>query len=147
MNIRTICPDDRDIFMEMVREFYASPAVSSDVDFSNFETTFQLSIENSPFLRTLMLEDGGEPVGYGLLSFTYSNEVGGMVVLMEELYIRAAFRGLGHAHSFFAFVEREYPAAKRFRLEVRADNVGAISLYRRLGYGDIPYAQMCRDRI
>lgn len=129
----------------MAGEFYTSSAVTCTVDRQNFASTFDLAMEQSPFLRLLIIEDAGRPAGYGQLSFTYSNEVGGMVVFMEELYIRQAHRGKGYGHDFFAFVERAYPAVRRFRLEVRADNTKAIALYRRLGYSNIPYTQMGRD--
>lgn len=138
--------DDRDIFLSMVEDFYLSSAVMHKVDFRNFEITFAAAMDQSPFVRALIMEDEGKPMGYALLSFTYSNEVGGMVVLIEELYINEAYRGHGYGHRLIEFLEQEYPSAKRFRLEVRKDNKNAIRLYKRLGYNVLDYDQMVKDK-
>ena len=144
--IRDMVPEDKENFLSMVRMFYQSPAVESAVDEQHFETTFHAALSHSPYIRILMLEDRGQLVGYAQLSFTYSNEAGGMAVLIEELYISRACRGRGMGHAFFSFLEKEYPDVKRFRLEVHSDNVRAIRLYRSLGYSTLRYKQMIRDR-
>ncbi|NLV86039.1 MAG: GNAT family N-acetyltransferase [Clostridiales bacterium] len=136
---------DKDVFLSMVKSFYSSEAVSSPVEPENFEATFKAAMDKSPFMRALMIEHEGKPVGYGLLSFTYSNEVGGMVVLAEELYITEAYRGKGYGREFFAFIEREYPKARRFRLEVMQGNTKAIRLYEKLGYKPLEYRQMVKN--
>lgn len=143
--IRDLSPGDKKVFLSMVKSFYSSAAVAHDVDSQNFETTFDAAMSKSQFMRALIIEDNGAPVGYALLSFTYSNEVGGMVVLVEELYINEACRSKGFGSKLFEFLEREYPSAKRFRLEVREDNRKAIELYKRLGYDVLDYAQMVKD--
>lgn len=143
--IRDLLPNDRDIFLSMVKIFYSSEAVAHNVDFKNFEATFNAAMNKSPFIRALIIEDDGIPAGYALLSFTYSNEVGGMVVLIEELYISDSYRGKGFGSQFLEFLEQEYPLAKRFRLEVVKDNKKAIDLYSRFGYKSLDYAQMVKD--
>lgn len=143
--IRDLLPDDKDLFLSMAKDFYSSNAVAHSVDLKNFETTFATAINQSPFLRVLIIEDEGNPIGYALLSFTYSNEAGGMVVWFEELYIDKAHRGKGYGSKCFQFVEQAYPLAKRFRLEVRKDNKKAFHLYYRLGYDDLDYVQMVKD--
>ncbi len=142
---RDLQEGDKDVFLSMVKTFYSSEAVSSPVEPKNFETTFKAAMDKSPFMRALMIEHEGKPVGYGLLSFTYSNEAGGMVVLAEELYIAEAYRGKGYGQAFFAFTEKEYPAARRFRLEVMKGNKKAIHLYEKLGYKPLEYRQMIKD--
>lgn len=143
--LRDLLPDDREIFLSMVKSFYSSSAVAHNVDFRNFEATFEAAMDKSPFLRIFIMEDGGSPMGYALLSFTHSNEAGGLVVLVEELYISEACRGKGYGRAFFEFLEQEYPSAKRFRLEVREDNKKAMDLYYRLGYNVLDYMQMVKD--
>ncbi|MEL7625209.1 MAG: GNAT family N-acetyltransferase [Clostridiales bacterium] len=143
--IRDLLPKDKELFIAMAKEFYASAAVAHNVDVRNFAITFNAAMANSPFIRALIIEAEQKPAGYALLSFTYSNEAGGMVVLIEELYINKALRGKGLASEFFNFLEQEYPLAKRFRLEVRQDNKKAISLYQKLGYQSLDYVQMIKD--
>lgn len=138
--------DDQELLLSMLSEFYQSDAVAHTVDAGNFETTFNAAMDHSPFIRILVIERDQIPVGYALLSFTYSNEMGGIVVLIEELYIRKNHQGKGYAREFFAFLEQEYSGAKRFRLEVREDNTNATDLYRKLGYTTLGYLQMVKDQ-
>lgn len=145
IKIRDILQEDKDIFLSMVKCFYSSSAVAHNVDPQNYNITFDAVMHKSPFIRALIIENSGAPVGYALLSFTYSNEVGGMVVLIEELYISEECRGKGCGSELFEFLEQEYPSFKRLRLEVRRDNKRAIELYTRNGYKFLDYVQMVKD--
>ena len=143
--IREINPDDKALFMEMAETFYSSKAVAHKVDSRVLETVFNTAVSKSPFIRALIIEDGELPVGFALLSFSYATEVGGLVVLLEDLYISEKCRGKGLGSKVMRFMEREYPLAKRFRLEVTKENEKAIDLYRRLGYRTLEYVQMVKD--
>jgi len=92
-----------------------------------------------------MIENHEKPIGYALLSFTYSNEAGGMGILIEEVQIDSAYRGGGYGSKLFSFLEQEYPTVKRFRLEVDVNNIKAIDLYIRLGYKIFDYVQMVKE--
>ena len=86
------------------------------------------------------------PAGYGLVSLTYSNEAGGLVVWLEELYIRDFARGFGLGTELIGYIENQYrDQAVRFRLEVEEENHAAVRLYRRKGYTSLPYAQMVKE--
>jgi ribosomal protein S18 acetylase RimI-like enzyme len=79
------------------------------------------------------------------LSFSFATEVGGLVVLLEDLYISEERRGKGLGHKFMQFIEQEYPLAKRFRLEVTKENTQAIDLYGKLGFEVLEYVQMVKN--
>ena len=77
----------------------------------------------------------------------YSAEVGGRCVFIEEIFLKPEFRGQGLGTEIMAWLEREYPAARRFRLEVTQVNQGAVRLYQRAGYEFLRYDQMVLDKI
>ena len=143
--IRDITKEDKSIFLKMAADFYSSKAVMYSIDIQIHETNFDTALSKSPFMRALIIEDGGAPVGYALLSFSYSTEAGGLVILLEDLYISESCRGKGLGHKFMQFIEQEYPTAKRFRLEVVRDNKKAIDLYSKFGYKQLDYMQMIKD--
>ena len=143
--VRDAVQKDKQAFISMAAEFYSSGVVMHDINPVNFETTFNAAMDKSPYVRILMIESDEKPIGYALLSQTYSNEAGGMVLLIEEVYINEAYRGGGHGKGLFEFLEEQYPAAKRFRLEVMGDNQKAISLYKRIGFDVLNYVQMVKD--
>ena len=143
--IRDITPEDKAAFLAMAEQLYSSKAVTNKVDRHILEATFDAAINKSPFLRAFIIVDNDMPVGYALLSFSYATEVGGLVVLLEDLYISEKCRGMGLGNKFLQFIEQEYPLAKRFRLEVTKENKQAIGLYSKLGYKFHDYIQMVKD--
>ena len=86
---------DREIFLEFCSDFYRGDAVDHPISKAQMVTTFDEILRQGPYLRGLLFEQDREPAGYGQLSFTFSNEAGGFVVLIEELYVLPAFQGRG----------------------------------------------------
>jgi len=88
--------------------------------------------------RAVVLECGGESAGYAFLVSFWSNELGGEISIIDEIYIRAAWRGRGFGSMLLASLESDrtlwptLPVA--FELEVSPDNVRAAALYERLGF-------------
>ena len=138
LTIRKIEPRDRDIYMVMVQDFYHSPAVLAPVPLSNMEAGFEEFCSDSPFTDAFMFEYEGEIVGFRALAYTYSQEAGGRVVWIEEIYLRPEHRGRGFGTAFIRFVLDTIPA-KRYRLETEPDNVRAAELYRRCGFEHFEY--------
>ena len=143
--VRKITRDDREIFLALTREFYASDAVLHDVPDVYHTDAFVEMMRSQAYISGYLIECDGAVAGYGLTARSYSHEAGGPVVWLEELYIRAEFRSRGLGSEFFRQVTEENRDARRFRLEVEPENVRAIALYRRLGYENLPYVQMIRD--
>lgn len=144
--IRYMNESDRVLFLGLVDEFYHTTAVLHEVPKENFEHTFRQIVENNPFVRGIILEKDAKQAGYALLSLTYSNEVGGLVVLVEEIFVKPEFRSCGLGKELFEFIEQEFGStAKRYRLEVTRNNTRAVELYKRMGYEPLDYLQMIRD--
>lgn len=135
---------DRTQYVAMSREFYQGDGVSHPVPEKNFQNTFTQILQRNPYLEGWMIENNGQAAGYILLSFTYGNEAGGMVVLLEELYIRPEHQGQGLGTQALSFVKEQYGGmAVEIQLEVMPQNKGAIRLYQKHGYKSIVYQEMC----
>lgn len=147
MPIRRIAGEDRAVYLEMAAEFYASGAVLHPVPAVYFERTFDEMLRSSVYLDgfLLMAEDGAI-AGYAVVSKTFSQEVGGMAAWMEEIYVRPMYQGQGLGRAFLEEYERLRPEMVRLRLEVEPENRRAIRLYERLGYTEMGYYQMVKDK-
>ena len=141
--IRYFEQKDREKFFELSHSLHNSDAVLFEVSDEAFGKTFDLVLENSPYAAAYMIEADGQSVGFGLLTFSYSNEMGGLIVWLEELYIIEEFRSRGLGKEFLEFLKNKYKGeAAYIRLEVTDSNKDATRLYENMGYKELLYKQM-----
>ena len=143
--IRKLTAADRELFLTLMDEFYHSGAVLHPTPAQYHINTFEEIMASDRYLLCYLLESEAGCAGYALLSRSFSPEVGGSVIWLEEIYLRPAFRGRGLGSGFFDWLEQNLPAA-RYRLEIEPDNHAAAALYRSRGYRPLPYLQMVKDR-
>lgn len=146
MNYIKIQGKHEEIVIPMVKEFYSSDAVDHAVEGAILEQTFRDACDDSQAaLWGYLMEDQGETVGFFYLTSFYACEMGGMCLMIEEIFIKNQHRGKGYGKKAFEWIHETYPQYKRFRLEVTDSNEGAIKLYEALGYRRLGYGQMVRD--
>ncbi|MDL2227035.1 GNAT family N-acetyltransferase [Deltaproteobacteria bacterium OttesenSCG-928-M10] len=143
--IRRFKADDLEIYLALSRDFYASEATDHPVSEGHFHHTFSECISDSPMARGWMIEDEkGRPVGYFLASLTWSNEFGGRIAWLEELWLAENARGSGLGRRVFEAVTHELAEKDKvlgFRLEVAPANAGVTALYKKMGFTPVPYTQ------
>ena len=144
--IRPITFADRQRYIAMCKEFYGGDAVLHPVPENYFQRIFDALMEQTPYAAAYIIEQNGETAGYALLAKSFSQEAGGIVIWIEELYIRPQFQGHGLGTAFFRFLEEQNDGTvKRYRLEYEPDNVRGAALYRRLGFTPLAYGQMIKE--
>lgn len=144
--IRKIKIEDKPYYLEMAQYFYSSEAVQHNVPERHFLDTFNELMRSDEYTAGYMMEYEGNKAGYALLAKTFSQEAGGMVLWIDELYVMPEYRCCGLGHEFFCYLKSNLcDHVKRIRLEVEDTNKKAISLYRSMGFDDLPYSQMAKD--
>ena len=139
--IRSMEARDRAAVLEMMRVFYASPAVLSDGSEEIFEADIDACVSGSPYLEGYVFENTEGLLGYAMLAKSFSTEFGRPCLWIEDLYIRDAYRGEGIGSRFLRHAAEGHPGYVE-RLEVEAENEGAIRVYRRNGFDILPYMEM-----
>ena len=143
MKIRDFEPNDRKAFITMAMDFYSGDATLFDMNEKYLNDTFDQSLEKSPLMRGIIIEDDGKIMGYALLAFYWSCEAGGLVVQLEDLYILREHRGKKIGSHFMDWLLEEYRGnAKRYRLEVCPRNPRVKKLYEGYGFKILDYQQM-----
>ncbi len=142
MEIRKIRKEDKSIYLSLTKQFYSGDAVLHNVDENNFLNTFNELINRDIYTECFIIEENLKIIGYCLISKTYSQEVGGMVLLIEEILILEDYRNRGIGKKIFNFLFERYKGYKRYRLEVANNNVMAQKLYKKLGFFELKYVQM-----
>ena len=144
--IRSIEEKDRAVFIEMAREFYSTDAVERSIPYEYHERTFKELMDSDVYAFCYMLEYNGAAAGYALMAKTFSQEAGGYVVWIDEVYVRPEYKSKGLFKGFFSYLKTNIgDKTARIRLEVESDNVRAISLYESIGFRKLDYGQMVMD--
>ena len=139
--IRKMQECDREVVIDMMRGFYASPCVYTNGSEEIFKADFDNCVSDSPYLEGYVFEKNGDIIGYGMLAKSFSTEFGRECIWIEDLYVLDEYRGLGIGSSFFKFIEESYQGAI-FRLEVEEENLRARSIYEKNGFDYLPYLEM-----
>lgn len=146
MIIRPLEERDRRSVLDMMVEFYSSPAILHHAPEETLERCLTDALSDSPYIEGYVFDEGGKIAGYSLVAKSYSTEYGGMCVWIEDLYVLPEFRGKSFASRFFEFIDSRYEkSAVRMRLEVEPSNEGARRLYGKCGYNELPYIQMTKE--
>jgi ribosomal protein S18 acetylase RimI-like enzyme len=132
---------DKDIVYNMMKEFYSSPAVSTNGSDEIFNTDIKYSIEDNPYLEGYVVEYNNKVIAYTMLAKSFSTEFGKPCIWIEDIYIIPEFRGQKLGEKIIAFIDEKYPK-HLIRLEAEDDNVRAIKLYEKCGFTRFPYVEL-----
>lgn len=119
--------------LEMMRDFYSqqqmhfAPAIASNV--------IQKLLDDPTQGQIYLIFRGNEMAGYFALTYCFSLEFHGRFGLLDEVYVREAYRGQTLGAAVIAFTEDlcRKAGVQALRLEVGRDNELAQSLYRKAG--------------
>lgn len=105
-------------------------------DEARARAAFQDLLAHPEFGGLWLIQADGEPAGYIVLTICYSLEFHGRFVLLDELFVDAAWRGQGFGAQALRFAEEfcRTQGLQAIRLEVAWQNPRAIELYKRSGY-------------
>ena len=161
--IRLMTREDAPYVIDMMRVFYASPAVLSNGSEEIFINDVENCVNDSPYLEGYIIESAfaysrktdvesidatdeqvkTQILGYGMVAKSFSTEFGKPCMWIEDLYLKEEGRGLGLGSKFLNYIAEKYPEAI-LRLEVEAENERAIKTYRKCGFEELPYMEMKR---
>jgi GNAT superfamily N-acetyltransferase len=132
VTIRRARPGDLDQLLVLGAEYCAADGHRFDVD--TVRAGFAGLLDDDAHGIVLVAADGEHLHGYAVVSWGWSVEIGGLDVVLDELYARTRGQGVGTA--LIEAVERSCRerGVKRIFLETERPNEGARRLYGRHGY-------------
>ena len=139
--IRPMIESDKACVLDMMRVFYASPAVLSNGSEEIFQNDIDNCVGECPFVEGYVFENEQGVLGYAMIAKSFSTEFGKQCIWIEDLYLKPEYRGLGIGSSFFKFIEKKYEGVL-FRLEVEEENERAVAVYKKNGFEVLPYMEM-----
>jgi len=132
---RKIRPSDRKIVAKLVKDFYKELPGIRGIDDKKIKRTFLAFAANPNKGNILVIEKEKIIIGYALLANFWSNEWGGNVLFLDEIYIKPEFRGQGIGRDFINYlIKKKYNRATAIQLEVAPTNKRARALYKDIGF-------------
>ena len=145
LTFRPITAADETDFYTMAEEFYHSDAVLHPIPAEYHRRAFSEMMRSGQYLSGYIFADGDNTAGFAVTNRMMQHEAGGVMVWVEDLYIRPAYRGQGLGSRFLAWLEEQLRGdAVMLRLETEPENERAQELYYRLGYENLNYLQMIK---
>ncbi len=132
---RPFHPADEAKLQAMVKQFYAEDAAEGPMDEEKVKLTIKTLQEQPTAGAILMAEGEAGILGYAIVIHYWSNEYGGWLAFLDELFITPPYRGMGFGTRFVQYITIEYGEnIIGTGLEVMPNNIRALQLYQRLGF-------------
>ncbi|ABF63666.1 GNAT family N-acetyltransferase [Ruegeria sp. TM1040] len=124
-------PEDLEKLLPLVQGFHSEEGIQSD-DAQRRGALLPL-LEGIPYGAIYLIGPTRAPIGYIIVTFTWSVEFGGLDGMIDEFFIRPAVRGRGIATEVLFALPRTLAEAgvRALHLEVDRDNDAALRLYKR----------------
>jgi GNAT superfamily N-acetyltransferase len=142
--IRRATPDDLEMLIEMNAQYCAAEQVPADPHRARAGFAPLLADDTHGSVH-MVLNPLGQVVGYAVLARSWSVEIGGAEVVLDELFVRTRGQGIGsRAIEALATYCRER-GVKRIFLETERRNERARTLYARHGFCEDDSIWMSRE--
>jgi GNAT superfamily N-acetyltransferase len=134
--IRLAEASDIEALMPLVREFYEYERLQ--LNETRYAELARMLVAKPDMGRMLVVEESGALVGYAVIGFGFSLEFGGRDALLDEFYLREAFRGHGIGTKVVEVVEDLCRAQGISAIHLEADHFNARvhEYYKRMGFRD-----------
>lgn len=135
VQFRTFIESDLSELKPMIMALYAEDADGEPMSSEKIQRTVQelMSHPNKGQIIVFCMDDA--VVGYAILLYVWSNEYGGNLVTVDELYVKRPWRGQGIGTAFLRSIgPSDGVLVKGVRLEVTPTNERALAYYLRQGF-------------
>lgn len=148
ITFRSARQSDHSTLRNMICALYKEDRVDEQITDKKISATLKELGQNPCRGQIIVFEKGRLTIGYAILIFYWSNEYGGDVLHVDELYVKPEHRQRGVATSFFRYLSETFKRKARLvQLEVSPTNSKAMNYYRKLGFKQTRNAHLARDII
>ena len=121
--------------LSMMRALYAEDEAATPTDQSRFAANIEFLVSHPSRGRIVLFHAEGSLCGYALVVPYWSNEFGGTLLFIDEMFVVPEARNRGIGRSFFRDLDETRPfEAVALALEVSPGNHRARRLYESLGF-------------
>lgn len=146
IEFRKYSNDDYIKLLEMITALYDEDPEGQQMDEFKVNVTINEYKKNPQKLDIIMFAKGNKIIGYSILVYYWSNEYGGNILNIDELYVKKEFRNQGIGTYFFSFIEKMNNIVA-YQLETTPPNKRALNYYEQLGFKRSKNAHLIKLKI
>ena len=126
---------EEEIVTQYIKGLFLEDPTPQGMSDEKIKKTIKTLLKHKEKGTIIVFEVGKEIIGYSILINFWSNEYGGNIVYIDELFVKKEWRGKGVATNFIQYlVKKKVNNAVSLFLEVTPQNKGAEELYKRRGF-------------
>lgn len=118
---------------EMIISLYLEDPEGEPIDEDKILCTVAEFRKNPEKVSIYLFQKDGDAIGYAILVYFWSNEYGGNIITIDELYVKEQYRSQGVGSEFFAFAD-SMENKTAIQLETTPSNQRVNHYYQRLGF-------------
>lgn len=132
---------DEPIVAQYSKDLYSEDVGEEPMTDEKIQKTFSY-VQSHPDAGVIYIfELDSEVAGYAIVMNFWSNEYGGIVLDIDEIFVSKFFRSHGIGSQFFEYLKKERPNnAIAMALEVLPSNHRAEGFYKKLGFKKSEYS-------
>jgi len=147
MNFRTYKYADFSELKSMIHALYSEDPGKESISDTKISKTVRELLKNPIKGRIIIFEKDKVVIGYSILIFYWSDEYGGDILHIDELYVKPEHRQRGTATSFLKHITQRFKdRIVAVQLEVTPSNSKAMKYYRKLGFEKTVNTHLIRKR-
>ena len=126
---------DQETLTHLILNLYKEDQGEISITEEKIQRTFRALLEHPEKGAIIVIEHDDKVIGYAILINYWSNEFGGNIITIDELYVAELFREQGIGTNFLQYLKRTLDSTTvAIQLEVEPKNTKAHALYIKLGF-------------
>lgn len=130
----------------LIQQLYQEDPSGKPISLAKIEATIK-TLQTKPDLgEILLIKQDQAIIGYTILINFWSNEYGGIILHIDEIYLQPRHRSQGIGSQLINYLRTsKYKQAVALQLEVTKENHKARKLYQQLGFAPLENLAMVMD--
>ncbi|TPG92101.1 GNAT family N-acetyltransferase [Brevibacillus laterosporus] len=145
IKVRDYLDADYNEFLEMVSSLYSKDLEGQPMNRTKVNATINECKKNPQKVRIIILLNNNEIIGYSILVYFWSNEYGGNILFIDELYVKEDSRSRGIGAYFLNCIEK-MDNIVALQLETNPSNKRVFNYYTRLGFEVVGNTQLIKTK-
>jgi len=138
--------EDKKNVIKLIKRFYTEDPTPKGMSNEKIKKTLAFLPKHKERGIILVFDYNKEIIGYSVLINFWSNEYGGNIIYIDELFVKKEWRRKGIATEFItALIKKRINNAIAIQLEVTPNNKNARKLYERLGFIEHKNPQLTKE--